>query len=157
MSKFNKNCALTLLPKQVFRLSHVVLVIIGKSTFWYLQKLLEILHLKIQKSCTKAKLKTKLKVKKVLHCDSLKTTGFIRVKLWKLFKECHFFHKRMDVLRKTTTFLWKEYVMCHKSFLKWQFFCCFLALFLDLKTKWVTFLKFYYINRLRNLNCMVRF
>ena len=76
---------------QVFRLSHVVLAIIGKSTFWYLQKLLEILHLKVQKSYEKAKLKTKLKVKKVLYCDSHKTTGSIRIKLWKLFKECQFF------------------------------------------------------------------
>ena len=104
---------------QVFRLSHVVLVIIGKSTFWYLQKLLEILHLKIQKSCTKAKLKTKLKVKKVLYCDSLKTTGFIRVKLWKLFKECHFFPQENGCFAQNNYFLWKEYVMGHKSFLKW--------------------------------------
>ena len=104
---------------QVFRLSHVVLAIIGKSTFWYLQKLLEILHLKIQKSCTKAKLKTKLKVKKGLYCDSLKTTGFIRVKLWKLFKECHFFPQENGCFAQNNYFLWKEYVMGHKSFLKW--------------------------------------
>ena len=104
---------------QVFRLSHVVLVIIGKYTFWYLQKLLEILHLKIQKSCTKAKLKTKIKVKKVLHCDSLKTTGFIGVKLWKLFKKCHFFPQENGCFAQNNYFLWKEYVMGQKSFLKW--------------------------------------
>ena len=111
-------------------MSHVVLVIIGKSTFWYLQKLLEILHLKIQKSCTKAKLKTKLKVKKVLYCDSLKTTGFIRVKLWKLFKECHFFHKRMDVLRKTTTFCGKNMWWVIKASSNGSCFVTFLLCFL---------------------------
>ena len=117
---------------QVFRLSHVVLAIIGISTFWYLQKLLEILHLKVQKSYEKAKFKTKLKVKKVLYCDSLKTTGFIRVKLWKLFKECHFFPQEKGCFAQNNYFLWKEYVMGHKSFLKWQFFCNFSTLFLDL-------------------------
>ena len=122
--------SLIFIVSQVFRLSHVVLVIIGKSTFWYLQKLLEILHLKIQKSCTKAKLKTKLKVKKVLYCDSLKTTGFIRVKLWKLFKECHFFPQENGCFAQNNYFLWKEYVMGHKSFLKWQFFVTFLLGFL---------------------------
>ena len=92
---------------------------IAKSTFWYLQKPLEILHLKIQKSCTKAKLKTKLKVKKGLYCDSLKTTGFIRVKLWKLFKECHFFPQENGCFAQNNYFLWKEYVMGHKSFHEW--------------------------------------
>ena len=133
---------------QVFRLSHVVLVIIGNSTFWYLQKLLEILHLKIQKSCTKAKLKTKLKVKKVLYCDSLKTTGFIRVKLWKLFKECHIFPQENGCFAQNNYFLWKEYVMGHKSFLKWQFLCALFSLFFTLKAKGDTLLKFYFINRL---------
>ena len=112
MSAWNiKKVPITLPKFQVFRFSHVVLVIIGTSTFWYLQKLLEILHLKIQKSCTKAKLKTKLKVKKVLHCDSLKTTGFIRVKLWKLLKECHFFPQENGCFAQNNYFLWKEYVM----------------------------------------------
>ena len=101
---------------QVFRLSHVVLAIIGISTFWYLQKLL---HLKVQKSYEKAKLKTKLKVKKVLYCDSHKTTGSIRIKLWKLFKECQFFPQENGCFAQNNYFLWKEYVMGHKSFLKW--------------------------------------
>ena len=105
--------------QQVFRLSHVVLAIFGISTFWYLQKLLEILHLNVQKSFEKAKLKTKSKVKKVLYCDSHKTTGFIRIKLWKLFKECHFFPQENGCFAQNNYFLWKEYVVGHKSFLKW--------------------------------------
>ena len=96
------------IKRQVFRLSHVVLVIIGICTFWYLQKLLERLHMKVQKSNKKAILKSKLKVMKVLYYDSHKTTSFIRIKLWKLFKECHFFRKRMDVSHKTTTFCGKN-------------------------------------------------
>ena len=103
---------------QVFRLSHVVLVIIGICTFWYLQKLLERLHMKVQKSNKKAILKSKLKVMKVLYYDSHKTTSFIRIKLWKLFKECHFFPQENGCFAQNNYFLWKEYVMGHKSFLK---------------------------------------
>ena len=115
---------------QVFRLSHVVLVIIGICTFWYLQKLLERLHMKVQKSNKKAILKSKLKVMKVLNYDSHKTTSFIRIKLWKLFKECHFFHKRMDVSRKTTTFCGKNMWWVIKASSKGRCFVTFLPCFL---------------------------
>ena len=103
----------------VFHLIHVVLVIIGIGHFWHRQKLPEILHLKVQKSYEKAKLKTKLKVKKVLYCDSHKTIGFIKIELYKLFTECQFFPQEIGCSAQNNYFLWKECVMGHKSFLKW--------------------------------------
>ena len=64
-------------------------------------------------------IKDQIKGQESSNCDSLKTTGFIRVNLWKLFKECHFFPQENGCFAQNNYFLWKEYVMGHKSFLKW--------------------------------------